>query len=103
MTLTNNKQRKRSNVLVLVEAFIIGYVSYIANVVVASATFTPQTNNVTLISIVSILTFLVLVFSLSVGLFYRLLYFVISLSSLGYWGWVAPEPSLLVQVNVQLL
>jgi sugar transferase (PEP-CTERM system associated) len=69
MTLTNNKQRKRSNVLVLVEAFIIGYVSYIANVVVASATFTPQTNNVTLISIVSILTFLVLVFSLSVGLY----------------------------------
>ncbi|GAC18534.1 TIGR03013 family XrtA/PEP-CTERM system glycosyltransferase [Paraglaciecola arctica] len=69
MALTNNKQRKRSNVLVLVEAFIIGYVAYIANVVVASTTGTPQSNSLTLISSVCILTFLVLIFSLSVGLY----------------------------------
>tara|TARA_R110002153_G_scaffold46985_10_gene132851 strand:- start:11086 stop:12516 length:1431 start_codon:yes stop_codon:yes gene_type:complete len=69
MALTNNKQRKRSNVLVLVEAFIIGYVAYIANVVVASTTGTPQSNSLTLIASVCILTFLVLIFSLSVGLY----------------------------------
>lgn len=69
MALTNNKQRKRSNVLVLVEAFIIGYVAYIANVVVASTTGTPQSNSLTLISSVCVLTFLVLIFSLSVGLY----------------------------------
>jgi sugar transferase (PEP-CTERM system associated) len=69
MALTNNKQRKRSNVLVLVEAFIIGYIAYIANVVVANTTGTPQSDSLTLIYSVSVLTFLVLIFSLSVGLY----------------------------------
>jgi sugar transferase (PEP-CTERM system associated) len=69
MALNNNKQRKSSNALMLVEAFIIGYTAYIANVVVASTTSTPQLDSFTLISSVSVLTFLVLVFSLSVGLY----------------------------------
>jgi len=69
MALNNNKQRKSSNALMLVEAFIIGYTAYIANVVVASTTGTPQLDSFTLISSVSVLTFLVLVFSLSVGLY----------------------------------
>lgn len=69
MALTNNKQRKRSNVLVLVEAFIISYIAYIANIVVANSTGTPQSDSLTLIYSVSVLTFLVLVFSLSVGLY----------------------------------
>ena len=69
MALNNNRQRKSSNALMLVEAFIIGYTAYIANVVVASTTGTPQLDSFTLISSVSVLTFLVLVFSLSVGLY----------------------------------
>lgn len=69
MALTNNKQRKRSNALVLVEAFIIAYIAYITNVVVANTTGTTQSDSFTLISSVSILTFLVLIFSLSVGLY----------------------------------
>ena len=69
MALNNNKQRKSSNALMLVEAFIIGYTAYIANVVVASTTGTPQLDSFTLIYSVSVLTFLVLVFSLSVGLY----------------------------------
>ena len=69
MALNNNKQRKSSNALMLVEAFIIGYTAYIANVVVASTTGTPQLDSFTLISSVSVLTFLVLIFSLSVGLY----------------------------------
>ena len=69
MALNNNKQRKSSNALMLVEAFIIGYTAYIANVVVASTTGTPQLDSFTLISSVSVLTFLVLFFSLSVGLY----------------------------------
>lgn len=69
MALTNNKQRKRSNALVLVEAFIIAYVAYIANFVVANTTGTSQSDSFTLIASVGILTFSVLVFSLSVGLY----------------------------------
>ncbi|WP_299084188.1 TIGR03013 family XrtA/PEP-CTERM system glycosyltransferase [uncultured Paraglaciecola sp.] len=69
MALTNNKQRKRSNVLVLVEAFLIGYVAYIANAIVANATGTAKAGDFTIIASVSILTFSVLVFSLSVGLY----------------------------------
>jgi sugar transferase (PEP-CTERM system associated) len=67
--LTYNKQRKRSNALVLLEAFIIAYVTYLANVVVATTTGTPQLDSFILICSVSLLTFLVLVFSLSVGLY----------------------------------
>ena len=67
--MTYNKQRKRSNALVLLEAFIIGCVTYLANVVVATTTGTPQLDSFTLICSVSVLTFLVLVFSLSVGLY----------------------------------
>lgn len=69
MALKSNKQKKSSNALMLVEAFIIGYAAYVANVVVASTTSTPQLDSFTLISSVSVLTFLVLVFSLSVGLY----------------------------------
>lgn len=69
MALKSNKQKKSSNALMLVEAFIIGYAAYVANVVVASSTSTPQLDSFTLISSVSVLTFLVLVFSLSVGLY----------------------------------
>lgn len=69
MALTNNKQRKRSNALVLVEAFIIAYVAYIANIVVANTTGTSQSDSLTLIASVCILTFSVLIFSLSVGLY----------------------------------
>ena len=67
--MTYNKQRKRSNALVLLEAFIIAYVTYLANVVVATTTGTPQLDSFILICSVSLLTFLVLVFSLSVGLY----------------------------------
>lgn len=67
--MTYNKQRKRSNALVLLEAFIIGCVTYLANVVVATTTGTPQLDSFILICSVSLLTFLVLVFSLSVGLY----------------------------------
>ena len=67
--MTYNKQRKRSNALVLLEAFIIAYVTYLANVVVATTTGTPQLDSFILICSVSVLTFLVLVFSLSVGLY----------------------------------
>jgi sugar transferase (PEP-CTERM system associated) len=54
---------------VLLEAFIIAYVTYLANVVVATTTGTPQLDSFILICSVSLLTFLVLVFSLSVGLY----------------------------------
>jgi sugar transferase (PEP-CTERM system associated) len=54
---------------VLLEAFIIAYVTYLANVVVATTTGTPQLDSFILICSVSVLTFLVLVFSLSVGLY----------------------------------
>ena len=53
----------------LLEAFIIGCVTYLANVVVATTTGTPQLDSFILICSVSLLTFLVLVFSLSVGLY----------------------------------
>lgn len=53
----------------LLEAFIIAYVTYLANVVVATTTGTPQLDSFILICSVSLLTFLVLVFSLSVGLY----------------------------------
>ena len=69
MALTNNKQRKRSNALVLVEAFIIAYIAYIANIIVANTTETPQSDSFTLIASVIVLTLLVLIFSLSVGLY----------------------------------
>jgi sugar transferase (PEP-CTERM system associated) len=54
---------------VLLEAFIIAYVTYLANVVVTTTTGTPQLDSFILICSVSVLTFLVLVFSLSVGLY----------------------------------
>ena len=69
MALANNKQRKRSNVLVLVEACIISYVAYLANAIVAFTTATLPADSFTLIVSISILTFSILVFSLSVGLY----------------------------------
>lgn len=69
MALTNNKQNKRSNVLVLVEAIIISYVAYIANLLVVNLTGTESPDYYTLFTIIAILTVLVLLSSLSVGLY----------------------------------
>jgi sugar transferase (PEP-CTERM system associated) len=69
MALTNKKQNKRSNALVLVEAIIIAYVSYIASILVTNITQTQSPEDFTLIVSISTMTFLVLLSSLSVGLY----------------------------------
>jgi sugar transferase (PEP-CTERM system associated) len=69
MALTNNKQNKRSNVLVLAEAVIVAYIAYLANFIVVNV-FDAQPVGFTKIAAnMGLLTFLVLVSSLSVGLY----------------------------------
>lgn len=69
MSATNNKQNKRSNALVLAEAVIVAYVAYMANFLVVNL-FEAESPSVTkLLANIGLLTFLVLVCSLSVGLY----------------------------------
>ena len=69
MSATNNKQNKRSNALVLAEAVIVTYVAYMANFIVVNILEAEQASSVKLIANIGLLTFLVLVSSLSVGLY----------------------------------
>lgn len=69
MALTNNKQNKRSNALVLAEAVIVAYVAYMANFLVVHVVDAPQPSFIKVAANVGLLTFLVLVCSLSVGLY----------------------------------
>ena len=69
MALTNKKQNNRSNVLVLMEVIIITCVAYVANLLVVNITETKSANYSTLFTIIGIQTVLVLLSSLSVGLY----------------------------------
>lgn len=69
MAATNNKQNKRSNALVLAEAVIVSYIAYMANFLVVNVLNVPSPDYVTLATNIGLMTFLVLVSSLSVGLY----------------------------------
>ncbi len=69
MAATNNKQNKRSNALVLAEAVIVSYTTYMANFLVVNLLNAPSPDFVQLIANIGLITFLVLVSSLSVGLY----------------------------------
>ena len=69
MAATNNKQNKRSNALVVAEAIIVAYVAYMANFLVVNVLGAQPPLSSQLIANVTLITFLVLVCSLSVGLY----------------------------------
>lgn len=69
MALTSNKKNKRSNVLVLVEAFIISYVAYMSSLLLIHVTGTESPDSSVILTIIGIMTVLVLLSSLSVGLY----------------------------------
>ncbi len=69
MSLTNKKQVRRSNLLMILEATLVAYIGYVANGVVNA--ITPE-NNVTyseLVLNVCLFTFLVILSAMSVGLY----------------------------------
>lgn len=69
MAATNNKQNKRSNALVLTEAVIVSYAAYMANFLIVSLLGVAPSSFLKLSANIGLLTFLILVFSLSVGLY----------------------------------
>lgn len=64
-----NKQNKRSNALVLAEAIIVAYVSYLANFLIVNLLDAEPAGIYRLTTNIVLLTFMVLVCSLSVGLY----------------------------------
>ncbi len=69
MAATNNKQNKRSNALVLTEAVIVSYSAYLANFLIVNLLGVAPSSLLKLAANIGLMTFLVLVFSLSVGLY----------------------------------
>ncbi|MBF7072150.1 TIGR03013 family PEP-CTERM/XrtA system glycosyltransferase [Glaciecola sp. MH2013] len=69
MASSNKRQNKRSTALVLTEAVLISYVSYIASFVLVSLQLIPKPNSEALVLNIFLLVLAILVCSLSVGLY----------------------------------
>ncbi|MFQ3248906.1 TIGR03013 family XrtA/PEP-CTERM system glycosyltransferase [Glaciecola sp.] len=69
MASSNKRQNKRSTALVLTEAVLVSYVSYIASFVLVSLQLTPKPNSEALAINIFLLMIVILVCSLSVGLY----------------------------------
>ena len=69
MGMANNKQNKRSNALVLAEAVIIAYVSYMASFLVSNLFDVAPPQDSVLVANIVLLTFFALICSLAVGLY----------------------------------
>jgi hypothetical protein len=69
MASSNKRQNKRSTALVLTEAMLVSYVSYIASFVLVSLQLTPKPNSEALAINIFLLMLTILVCSLSVGLY----------------------------------
>ncbi|MFT5900664.1 MAG: sugar transferase (PEP-CTERM system associated) [Glaciecola sp.] len=69
MASSNKRQNKRSTALVLTEAVLVSYVSYIASFVLVSLQLTPRPNSEALAINIFLVMIAILVCSLSVGLY----------------------------------
>lgn len=69
MALTNKKQNKRSNLLVLIEALLVGYMAYLSSLIIVSVFDAPEPEILTLAFNIGVILLSILIFSLSVGLY----------------------------------
>lgn len=69
MGMTKNKHSKRSNALVLAEAVIVAYVTYMASFLVTNLFTSESSSSRALVANIVLVTCMALVFSLSVGLY----------------------------------